>query len=96
MFPQPGDTYDHRFLSESGDVERNTLAMFPNSDEEIHRVGDLSMSILRSISVQHSDGEIDGNLLEVVFFNKRGVDVVGFVRRLEARKLNLTLRGIKE
>jgi hypothetical protein len=75
VFSQPGDSNDHRLFSKLGDVERNTLSMFPNLDEEIHRVGDLSVFVFRSIGIQDSDGEIDRNKLEIVFFNERGVDV---------------------
>ena len=69
---------------------------FSNSDKEIHRIGDLSVSILRSISVQHSDGEIDGDLLEVMFFNERGVHIAATGTGIEEsndRELLVVVRG---
>ena len=96
VFPQPGDTNDHCLLPKPGDVERNVLAMFSNSDKEIHHIGDLSVSIFRSISVQHLDGEIDGDLLEVVFLNERGVNVAATgarVKESDNRELLMVIRG---
>jgi hypothetical protein len=57
--------------------------MLPNSDEEIHRVGDLSVFVFRSVGIQNSDGEIDRDKLEVVFFNERGVDVASTSTRIK-------------
>ena len=59
-------------------------------------ISNLSVSVFRSISVQHLDGEIDGDLLEVVFFNEQGVNVASTGTRVKEsndRELLVVVRG---
>jgi hypothetical protein len=96
VFSQPRDSNDHRLFSKLGDVERNTFSMFPNSDKEIHHVGNLSVFVFRSIGIQDSDREIDRDKLEVVFFNERGVDVASTstgIKEGDDRELLMVVRS---